>query len=324
INITPYNGNSFYMGIIYPLKWDAYLQSWYIDSALIDTQYTNIDTLNFVWAQPAGNYYIIVADGSGSGCYIEKYIQIHEPSAPLTLHKTFEHNICKGDSTGWINVVPSGGTPPYYYNWSNGVTTAYNGTLAAGTYTVGVRDINGCMAIESTDIYEPFREVILIPDTHSVSCRDNHDGYAAITGIENGFAPFLYSWSTGATDNYISDLDSGYYSVTVTDANNCTATETYHIGMINCGCITIYNVITPDGNGKNDNWIIKNIHLYPDAEVQVFNRWGKLVFSASAGYDNSWDGTSEGKELDSGDYYYVVILNMGDYPPYTGPVKILK
>ena len=94
--------------------------------------------------------------------------------------------------------------------------------------------------------------------------------------------------------------------------------------MRDCDCITIYNVVTPDGNGKNDTWEIKNIHLYPNAEVKVFNRWGKLVYIKNKGYDNSWDGKFEGSLLDSGDYYYVVNLNMGNYPPYTGPIKILK
>ncbi|MBU0764215.1 MAG: gliding motility-associated C-terminal domain-containing protein, partial [Bacteroidetes bacterium] len=68
---------------------------------------------------------------------------------------------------------------------------------------------------------------------------------------------------------------------------------------------------------------IENIHLYPGCEVSVFDRWGKLVFS-DTGYDNSWDGTCDGEELNNGDFYYVVTLNKGNYPPYTGPLKIIK
>ncbi len=320
ININPTGGTANYQGILYPLFWDTWLQIWYIDSALIDTQYTNIDTTNFLWAALAGNYNIVIVEDSGAGCAIIKNYQIHQPSAPLSMNKTYDNIICKGDNTGWISVDPDGGTPPYYFAWSNGATTAAISTLTAGLYTVTVRDSKNCVVSETISIKEPFQDLIMISDTQAVSCRDNQDGYAEITMIENGLPPYTYQWSTGSMDTYISDLDSGYYSITVTDANNCVVTDTFHIGMINRPCIIIYNVITPDGNGKNDTWIIKNIHLYPDAEVQVFNRWGKMVFSKSNGYDDSWDGD----DLNSGDYYYVVKLNYGDYPPYTGPLKILK
>lgn len=324
INITPQDGNGYYRGIRYPLLWNTYLQLWEIDSAQVDTQYTRVDTLNFVWSVPAGTYQIVIADDSGMGCAITKYIEIHQPSSPVTFNKTYYHNICKGDSAGWISIVPDGGTPPYYYSWSTGATTSQITLLKAGLYTVNVRDANGCAKTETIGIEEPFQPLISIADSQDVSCRDNHDGYLGIINIENGLAPFTYLWSTGSTNSEIRDLDSGYYSITITDAKGCFITRTFHVGMNDCDCIIIYNVITPDGNGKNDTWEIKNIHLYPKAEVRVYNRWGKLVYSKTNGYDNSWDGKCEGNVLSSGDYYYVVNLNVENYPTYTGPVKILK
>jgi gliding motility-associated-like protein len=324
INITPQNGFGFYQGIMYPLLWDAYFQIWKIDSARVDTMITNIDTTNFVWSVVAGRYQIVVTDNSGLGCAISKIVDIHQPSSPVSLNKTYFHNICKGDSAGWVNIMPDGGTPPYTYAWSNGLTTSQNNFLKVGLYTVTVRDFNSCPRIETIGIEEPFQSLMLIADSQDVSCRDNHDGFLGILNIENGLSPFTYLWSNGSTDTKISDLDSGKYSITVTDSKGCYITRNFHVGMKDCDCITIYNVVTPDGNGKNDKWEIKNIHLYPNAEVKVFNRWGKLVYTKSNGYDNSWDGKFEGSLLDSGDYYYVVNLNLGNYPPYTGPVKILK
>jgi len=96
------------------------------------------------------------------------------------------------------------------------------------------------------------------------------------------------------------------------------------VALNDVDCIIINNVITPDGNGKNDTWIIKNIELYPDCDVTVIDRWGKIVLPKTVGYDNSWDATFDGNILDSGDYYYIVNLNIGNYPPYTGPLKIIK
>ena len=325
INITPQNGIGFYRGILYPKKWDTYQQLWYLDSASVDTQYTKVDTLHFVWSVVAGQYQINITDNSGlGGGTIVKTIEIHQPSSPVTFNKTFYHNICKGDSSGWISIVPDGGTPPYTYAWSNSSSANLITNLKAGLYIVTVSDSKGCQKSETIGINEPFQPVLLIVDTQDVSCRDNHDGKISILNIENAKLPYTYIWSTGSWVNYISELDSGNYSITVTDANNCRALRDFHIGMKDCDCITIYNVITPDGNGKNDTWKIENIDLYPKAEVKVFNRWGTLVYSKSNGYDNSWDGKYNGSLLDSGDYYYVVILNSRDYPPYTGPLKILK
>jgi gliding motility-associated-like protein len=324
INITPQNGFGFYRGILYPKKWDIWQQLWYIDSASVDTQFTKVDTLNMVWSVLAGVYQINITDNSGLGCTIVKTIEIHQPTSPVTFNKTFYNNICKGDSSGWISIIPDGGTPPYTYSWSNGSASNYINNLKVGLYTINVTDSKGCGKSETIKIDEPFQPVILIVDTQDVSCRDNHDGKILILNIENAKAPFTYVWSNGSADTYINELDSGNYSITVTDANGCRALRNFHIGMKDCDCIIIYNVITPDGNGKNDTWKIENINLYPQAEVKVFNRWGTLVFSKSNGYDNSWDGKYNGNLLDSGDYYYVVILNARDYPPYTGPLKILK
>lgn len=324
INITPQNGFGFYRGIFYPEKWDAYQQVWLLDSARVDTQLTRVDTLNFVWNVVAGRYQIYITDNIGLGCTILKTVVISQPSSPVTLNKTYFHNICKYDSSGWISIVPDGGTPPYTYNWSNSATTSTINNLKTGLYTITVSDSKGCVKTETIGINDPFQPVILIADTQDVSCRDNHDGKIAILNIENAKAPYAYAWTNSSTDYYINQLDSGNYSITVTDANGCMVLRDFHIGMKDCDCIIIYNVITPDGNGKNDTWKIENINLYPKAEVKVFNRWGTLVYSKSNGYDNTWDGKYNGDLLDSGDYYYVVILNSRDYPPYTGPLKILK
>lgn len=324
INITPQNGTPFYEGILYPFSWNAYLQIWEIDSSGVDTNFTNADTLNLVWSVISGRYEINITENSGTGCTITRIIEIAQPSSPVSFNKTFYHNICKGDSAGWIRIVPDGGTPPYTFAWSNGDNTSQITDLKVGLYTLTLSDANNCRKTETINIDEPFQPLMLICDTQDVSCRDNHDGYVVIDKIENGLAPYTFLWSNGLTDYQITDLDSGIYTVTVTDAKGCWISRTFHIGMKDCDCIIIYNVVTPDGNGKNDTWQIKNIHLYPQAEVRIFNRWGKMVYTKTGGYDNSWDGKYEGDLLDSGDYYYVVILNAREYPPYTGPVKILK
>ena len=71
-----------------------------------------------------------------------------------------------------------------------------------------------------------------------------------------------------------------------------------------------WDVITPNGDGKNDYWFIPNADLYPDMVVIVFNRWGEEVFSQK-GYDNDskvWRGIFKGKTLPVGTYYYIITI----------------
>ena len=88
--------------------------------------------------------------------------------------------------------------------------------------------------------------------------------------------------------------------------------------------VTPYNAITPNADGSNDTWKIPGIKAYPDALIQVFNRWGALVYEASGGSDYvAWDGTSDGKELPVGTYYYIIDLKTGE-DLQTGPITIIR
>lgn len=80
--------------------------------------------------------------------------------------------------------------------------------------------------------------------------------------------------------------------------------------------------ITPDGDGKNDTWAIPGLSDYTTAKVQVFNRYGNIVFE-STGYDVEWDGTNEGEELPVASYYYVIDLGDGS-SPLSGIISIIK
>ncbi len=112
------------------------------------------------------------------------------------------------------------------------------------------------------------------------------------------------------------------YTVIVTDANGC----------INWDTITVYvypeidipNGFSPNGDGKNDYWIIDNIQQFPDNEVEVYNRWGELLFY-SKGYNTPFDGKYKGQDLPVGTYYYIIRLNSDLYQKdYTGPLTIFR
>ncbi len=82
------------------------------------------------------------------------------------------------------------------------------------------------------------------------------------------------------------------------------------------------NIVSPDGDGVNDFWIVQNIQLYPNNEVRVFDRAGRLVFSKK-GYDNTWDATINRAPLSEDTYYYIVDLGKGN-PTLKGFITIVR
>lgn len=85
--------------------------------------------------------------------------------------------------------------------------------------------------------------------------------------------------------------------------------------------IAISNTFTPNGDGINDTWIIPGLNSYPEARIQIFNRFGSLVYQ-SDGYDKTWDGMYKGKILADGTYYYLIDLRNNQV--FSGSVNIIK
>ncbi len=93
-----------------------------------------------------------------------------------------------------------------------------------------------------------------------------------------------------------------------------------------CDSLIIPNVITPNNDGFNDVWIIDCIEYFPDNEIQVYNRWGAIIYQAF-GYDNNWNGTWDKTkgDLPVGTYVYVIKLNnSGEEKIITGSLTIAR
>jgi gliding motility-associated-like protein len=110
------------------------------------------------------------------------------------------------------------------------------------------------------------------------------------------------------------------YRLTVTGLGGCVSTDDVFVKLLKAPVIP--NTFTPNEDGINDFWIIQYIESYPNARVQIFNRYGQQVFE-SRGYDKPWDGNYKGKPLPFGTYYYVIEPGSGR-KPYTGYVTIVK
>ncbi|HSU27204.1 MAG TPA: T9SS type B sorting domain-containing protein, partial [Chitinophagaceae bacterium] len=130
--------------------------------------------------------------------------------------------LCFGGSNGSIDLSVTGGTAPYTYLWSNTATTQDLTGLIAGTYSVTVTDAVGCTTSVTVTITQP--ALLVASETHSnVICHGGSTGSIDLTP-SGGVGPYTYLWSNAATTQDLTGLIAGTYSVTVTDANGCTAT----------------------------------------------------------------------------------------------------
>jgi gliding motility-associated-like protein len=118
----------------------------------------------------------------------------------------------------------------------------------------------------------------------------------------------------------VTALQDQVYRLTATGQNGCTAADTVSVKILKT--VRIPNVFSPNGDGVNDRWNIENMADYPGCTLQVFNRYGQLVYTV-AGYNTPWDGKVSGKDLPVGVYYYIINLKNG-FKPINGSITIIR
>ena len=165
----------------------------------------------------AGSYSVTITDGNG--CMQVENFTVVDP-APITATYTKVDVLCRGNTTGSIDLTPAGGTAPYSYLWSTGAVTEDVFSLAAGSYSVTVTDASGCNTVVNVTIDEPATILDITGVETHVSCNGGTNGAIDLT-VTGGIAPYSYSWNTGSTNEDITALAAGSYSVQVTDANGC-------------------------------------------------------------------------------------------------------
>ncbi|MBI2968660.1 MAG: PKD domain-containing protein [Bacteroidetes bacterium] len=177
----------------------------------------------------AGTYTVTVTDASG--CMNTATVTITNPPA-LSVSVTPGNTTCPGVCSGTLSASGSGGTPAYTYNWSGGLGSGPSKTgVCTGTYTVTITDSKGCTSTASGIVNQPPAISVTVTPTNE-SCDGGCNG-SVTASASGGTGALTYSWccalGTGATKSGLCD---GTYTVTVTDANGCTATGT---GTVNPG-----------------------------------------------------------------------------------------
>jgi gliding motility-associated-like protein len=207
----------------------------------------------------AGSYNVTVSDSLS--CTATSTTTINQPAAPLTLQETHVDVLCFGSTTGSVTVTPSGGTSGYTYNWNTTPpqTSATAANIPSGNYTATVTDANNCTAAVSSTITQPATPVTVATSLTQPLCFGQAAAAATATA-SGGTSGYSYLWNTTPQQNaaIISNIPAGNYTVTATDANNCTATNTIVVSPPPTALTVTTNVINVLCYGESTGSIAAN------------------------------------------------------------------
>jgi len=215
---------------------------------------------------------------------------------------------CYDSEDGAIDITYESNALPVDIHWSNGLMFEDNLNIAAGEYSVTIIDSNDCEQTETYTLSSP-QELYPALNAIDASCDYTLDGMIE-SDVLGGTSPYQYSWNTGSTEETLTEVGTGDYSLTVIDDQDCEASADATIYYLGEGCLDITTVFTPNDDGYNDDWVINGIIDYPNCTMMIFNRWGQLLFE-STGYSYPWNGVYDGRDLPIADYYYILDLQDG-------------
>jgi gliding motility-associated-like protein len=269
----------------------------------------------------AGTYDASLQVTSNMGCLDTAFVKVvvHElpPAMIVSSKRTF--GFCTGDS---LKLAVEAGA--YNYLWNSTFTTKEITVKTPGKYVVVVTDQGTACKAKDSVVVQSFAAPVLnagVDTTLSLG--------SSIT-LHPTSSTAITSWTwfpgTGLNNSMIQDpiatpVVTTTYNLVAIDINGCLAVDSVIVTVLNDFNVIISNMMTPNGDGYNDTWIIQNIENYPHTKVTVVTRQGQEVYSSDS-YNNKWDGTQDGNKLADGTYYYVIQFE-GSTKVYKGAITIL-
>lgn len=242
------------------------------------------------------------------------------------------NGICTGTSVTFKAIPVNGGTAPVY-QWSvNGVGVGTN-SAAFQSKTLTNGDMVSCRLISSLTCSTPVssagilmqvypRPAIDMPFEKTIDRGNSIQIIPAITGEIRS-----YTWlpPDGLNNNTISSpvaspVTTTRYTLKVVSIHDCADSAAITVKVL--VPIVVPNAFSPNGDGVNDLWNIRGLAEYNNCTVDIFTRYGQLVFHEN-GYNRAWDGTNKGKPLPVGEYYYIINPNNG-LGKLTGGLLLLR
>lgn len=278
--------------------------------------WSNGDIGLFTDSLVAGSYSVNIEDSVN--CSVLINVTITEPPV-LALNLASTNVSCFGDNNGVADAQVSGGTGTYTYAWTPNLSSGSTLTnLGPGTYSVVITDQNLCSTSSTANISEP-SQIISDAGSDVSDCEETIALNAILASPYNG------QWTVAVGTANFSDANSPTSTVsgltlgnnqlvwTITDGT-CAGSDTVVVRRnTDAECeLEMPTGFTPNGDGKNDQFVIHGIERYPDNVVTVFNRWGNQVYQKE-NYSNEWTGNNNSNEpLPEGTYFVILVIRNPD------------
>lgn len=263
----------------------------------------------------ANTYQVSVVDANN--CTFTGEIEVKR--TPAAVHLVNVKNEYCGDATGSITVAAD---EPGDFQYSiEGVTgwqdTSLFNNLSAGSYTVKFKNESNCTASLPVTVKNE-SNLRLTTRVKHVTCPLTDNGAITIS-VAGATPPLTYEFNgVQSSENEYTELSTGLYEVGVYDDKGCEVhdsyyvTKTYSVIADDCPCtIFIPNAMTPDGDGLNDLLDVEATCPLTEFHMQIFDRWGKLVFE-SFDINDRWNGGIDGYFSEIGVYYYLLSFRWGE------------
>ena len=259
-----------------------------------------------------GNYSVTVTDANG--CFGSFSSSLFEPDE-ISIELLNTAPLCFNETTGSIEVILNNPNEPLDFIWSNGSEESSLINLGSGNYSVTATNTNGCSEIFSTTIAQPdpfFLNDFVLQPTLS-------EGGIIEVFPNGGTSPYEFDWDNGSIESLLSDLGSGTFSVTATDANDCSTIAGFELfepldeDDIR-EKIYIPNAFSPNGDGANDKF---EFFYFPEdlissvKGIRIFDRWGGLIYEEldkEPGNTQFWNGMKNGQLANAGVYVYLITI----------------
>lgn len=262
-----------------------------------------------------GPYQVKLTVTSGAGCanqITKQLTTIYQP--PVATFAINPLEVCLGanftltDNSSGV----SGAVTQWLWNFGDGTTSSLQNPVhkytSSNTFQIGLTVTNdkGCISQQTvnTAVVHPYPTINAGPDLVVLE-----GGAAKINPVATGndlsylWSPVTYLDSSRIKSPTVRPLNDITYTIEVTGRGGCKLSDDVFVKVLKSPVIP--NAFSPNGDGINDTWNIAYIETYPGATVEVFNRYGQIIFS-SAGYARAWDGTMKGQPVPAGVYYYVI------------------
>jgi gliding motility-associated-like protein len=288
----------------------GYKAKWYFNGV----EKTGFADQNEIEAIAEGNYKALLLNDLSCEKASDNFTLKINAKPVIVVSKQPDRLLCYGESAS----LSVSSAPNYTYAWSNGATTPSIQVVNSGTFSVIVTNENGCSSLSVATAVIVNAKINLSIPPESKICTFTGEELTLVA--DQGYQSYTWNGVKTTTNSFKVSVP-GTYIVEIIDAIGCKASTVFKV-IAWCKELVIPNAFSPNNDGYNDIWRVGGLDSEPHASLQIYNRFGNIVFQTN-GSNSQWDGKIKGRDAPVGIYYYV-IKSKQSTTPFKGSVTLIR